>query len=114
MHTAVVCKKYPLRRLCSYAPSMGSLLTRGFYDRRKERGETTCNKNSIPYDTAGANKPNGIRLGSAAAAARGLQPADMEVIAHCIDLVVTKREAGIEEAKALVAEITKRYPLHRQ
>ena len=73
----------------------------------------TCNKNSIPYDTAGANKPNGIRLGSAAAAARGLQPADMEVIAHCIDLVVTKREAGIEEAKALVAEITKRYPLHR-
>jgi len=73
----------------------------------------TCNKNSIPFDTAGANNPNGIRLGSAAATTRGLQPADMEIVAECIDLVVTKREAGVEEAKALVAEITKRYPLHK-
>ena len=73
----------------------------------------TCNKNSIPYDTAGANHPNGIRLGTAAVAARGLQPADMETIAHCIDLLVSKREAGVKEARAMVAEITIRYPLYR-
>ena len=73
----------------------------------------TCNKNSIPYDTAGANHPNGIRLGTAAVAARGLQPADMETIAHCIDLLVSKREAGVKEARALVAEITVKYPLYR-
>jgi len=79
-----------------------------------DRANITCNKNSIPYDTAGANNPNGIRLGTAAAAARGLQPADMDIIAQCIDLVVTKREAGLDEAKALVAGITKRYPLYNK
>ena len=68
---------------------------------------------AIPYDTAGANHPNGIRLGTAAVAARGLQPADMETIAHCIDLLVSKREAGVKEARALVAEITVKYPLYR-
>jgi len=73
----------------------------------------TCNKNSIPYDTAGANNPNGIRLGTAAVAARGLQPSDMETIAQCIDLLVTKREEGVKEARARVAEITCRYPLYR-
>ena len=46
-------------------------------------------------------------------AARGLQPADMDTIAHCIDLLVSKREAGVKEARALVAEITVKYPLYR-
>ena len=73
----------------------------------------TCNKNSIPYDTAGANNPNGIRLGTAAVSTRGLQPCDMDTIAACIDLLVTKREAALEEVKAMVKSITKRYPLHK-
>ena len=73
----------------------------------------TCNKNSIPFDTAGANNPNGIRLGTAALSTRGLQPEDMDIIAQCIDLVVTEREVGVEKAKAMVAKITKRYPLHK-
>ena len=72
----------------------------------------TCNKNSIPYDTAGANCPNGIRLGTAAVSARGLQPADMETIAQCIDILVSQREAGVKEARAKVAEITIKYPLY--
>ena len=73
----------------------------------------TCNKNSIPYDTAGANHPNGIRLGTAAVSARGLQPEDMETIAECIDMLVNQREAGVKEARAKVAEITIKYPLYR-
>ena len=72
----------------------------------------TCNKNSIPYDTAGANRPNGIRLGTAAVSARGLQPEDMVTIAECIDMLVTQREAGVKEARAKVAEITVKYPLY--
>ena len=72
----------------------------------------TCNKNSIPYDTAGANRPNGIRLGTAAVSARGLQPADMETIAECIDILVSQREAGVKDARAKVAEITIKYPLY--
>ncbi len=78
-----------------------------------DKGHLTCNKNSIPYDTAGANNPNGIRLGSAACAARGLQPADMEVVAECIDLLVSKREAAVEEVCAKVKAITDKYPLYR-
>ena len=78
-----------------------------------DKGHLTCNKNSIPYDTAGANNPNGIRLGTAACAARGLQPADMEVIAECIDLLVTKREDAVEEVCAKVKTITDKYPLYR-
>ena len=78
-----------------------------------DKGHLTCNKNSIPYDTAGANNPNGIRLGSAACAARGLQPADMEVVAECIDLLVSKREEAVEEVCAKVKAITDKYPLYR-
>ena len=78
-----------------------------------DKGHLTCNKNSIPYDTAGANNPNGIRLGTAACAARGLQPADMEVIAECIDLLVSKREDAVEEVCAKVKAITDKYPLYR-
>lgn len=79
-----------------------------------DQANITCNKNAIPFDTAGANNPNGIRLGTAAAAARGLQPADMETVARCIDLLVTKREDALEEVRALVAEITAKYPLYRR
>ena len=79
-----------------------------------DQANITCNKNAIPFDTAGANNPNGIRLGTAAAAARGLQPADMETVADCIDLLVTKREDALEEVRALVAEITAKYPLYRR
>ncbi len=79
-----------------------------------DQANITCNKNAIPFDTAGANNPNGIRLGTAAAAARGLQPADMEIVARCIDLLVTKREDALEEVRALVAEITAKYPLYRK
>ena len=78
-----------------------------------DKGHLTCNKNSIPYDTAGANNPNGIRLGSAACASRGLQPADMEVVAECIDLLVSKREDAVEEVCAKVKTITDKYPLYR-
>lgn len=78
-----------------------------------DKANITCNKNAIPFDTAGANNPNGIRLGTAAAASRGLQPADMEVVAQCIDMLCTRREDAVEEVKAMVAEITKKYPLHK-
>ena len=78
-----------------------------------DRANITCNKNTIPFDTAGANNPNGIRLGTAAVSTRGFRPEDMDVIAHCIDIIVNRREDAIDEARALVAELTAKYPLHR-
>ena len=78
-----------------------------------DAGNITCNKNSIPDDPASANVTSGVRLGTAAISARGFQPADMEVIADCIDMLVTRRYDAVDEVKAKVAELTARYPLYK-
>ena len=54
-----------------------------------------------------------MRLGTAAISARGFQPADMEVIAQCIDMLVSKGPEAAEEVKTRVAELTERYPLYK-
>lgn len=73
----------------------------------------TCNKNAIPDDPASPNVTSGVRLGTAAISARGFQPADMEVIAQCIDMLVSKGPEAAEEVKTRVAELTERYPLYK-
>ena len=73
----------------------------------------TCNKNAIPDDPASPNVTSGVRLGTAAISARGFQPADMEVIAQCIDELVSKGPEAAEAVKARVAELTERYPLYK-
>ena len=73
----------------------------------------TCNKNAIPDDPASPNVTSGVRLGTAAISARGFQPADMEVIAQCIDELVSKGPEAAEAVKTRVAELTERYPLYK-
>ena len=73
----------------------------------------TCNKNAIPDDPASPNVTSGVRLGTAAISARGFQPADMEVIAQCIDELVSKGPEAAEAVKVRVAELTERYPLYK-
>jgi len=73
----------------------------------------TCNKNAIPDDPVSPNVTSGVRLGTAAISARGFQPADMEVIAQCIDMLVSKGPEAAEEVKTRVAELTERYPLYK-
>lgn len=73
----------------------------------------TCNKNAIPDDPASPNVTSGVRLGTAAISARGFQPTDMEVIAQCIDMLVSKGPEAAEEVKTRVAELTERYPLYK-
>lgn len=71
----------------------------------------TCNKNAIPNDPASPFVTSGIRLGTAAATTRGLNAEDMKQVAKAIALTVDRKEA-IDEARAIVESITKKYPMY--
>ena len=71
----------------------------------------TANKNTIPNDPQSPFVTSGIRLGTPAITSRGMNTEDMDRIAEAISLVVKEKEAGIAAAKAIVAELTAKYPL---
>ena len=71
----------------------------------------TANKNTIPNDPKSAFVTSGIRLGTPAVTSRGMNTEDMDRIAEAISLVIKEKEAGIPAAKAIVAELTAKYPL---
>ena len=52
----------------------------------------TCNKNLIPFDKRPPSQASGIRLGSPALTTRGMQPEDMQRIAHWIGRVLRAPE----------------------
>lgn len=70
----------------------------------------TCNKNAIPNDPQSPFVTSGVRLGTAAVTSRGMQPGDMDQIAEAIALTLKSCDHQ-EQAKALVKELTDRYPL---
>ena len=70
----------------------------------------TCNKNAIPNDPQSAFVTSGVRLGTAAVTSRGMKPEDMDVIAEAISLMLHDR-SNKEQAKALVKQLTEKYPL---
>ena len=76
-----------------------------------DEAHITANKNTIPNEQRSPFVTSGIRLGSPAATTRGLNEADMDQVAEAIALVIKNREEGIEPAKAIIAEITAKYPL---
>ncbi len=71
----------------------------------------TCNKNTIPNDPKSAFVTSGVRLGTPAVTARGMNEADMDVIAEAIASMIRDPEANREKAKALVKSLTDKYPL---
>ena len=73
----------------------------------------TCNKNAVPNDPQSPNVTSGVRLGTAALSARGMQPADMDRIADCIARMARDPEGSRQEVLAVVKELTDRYPLYR-
>ncbi len=72
----------------------------------------TCNKNTIPKDPASPFVTSGIRLGTAAVTSRGFKTDDMDVVAEAIALAIDKKDAAVEEVKALVKGLTDKYPLY--
>ena len=73
----------------------------------------TCNKNSIPNDTASKMVTSGLRLGTAALTTRGLNTEDMVTVAEAIKLVLVDRtDASRKEAAKMVSDLTEKYPLY--
>lgn len=88
----------------------GKDLTGKELEKRLDDANITCNKNTVPNDPRSPFVTSGVRLGTPAVTSRGMVEADMEKIAEAIAMVVESK-ANIEPAKAIVAELTKKYPL---
>jgi glycine hydroxymethyltransferase len=71
----------------------------------------TCNKNTIPNDPKSPFVTSGIRLGTPAVTSRGMNCEDMDRIAEAIAIMIKEGEAGLPKARAIVAELTAKYPL---
>ena len=76
-----------------------------------DEAHITANKNTIPNEQRSPFVTSGIRLGTPAVTTRGMNTEDMDRVAEAIALVIKEKEAGIEKAKAIVAELTAKYPL---
>ena len=72
----------------------------------------TANKYTIPNDPQSPFVTSGIRLGTAAVSSRGMNPDDMDQIAEAIAMLIDDHEANTEKAKAIVKELTDKYPLY--
>ena len=71
----------------------------------------TCNKNTIPNDPKSPFVTSGVRLGTAAVTSRGMNTEDMDKIAEAIAMMIKEGESAAEKAKAIVEELTAKYPL---
>jgi glycine hydroxymethyltransferase len=76
-----------------------------------DQAHITANKNTIPNDPQSPFVTSGIRLGTPAVTSRGMNTEDMDKIAEAIALVIKGGEEKVGEAAAIVAELTKKYPL---
>ena len=72
----------------------------------------TCNKNTIPNDPQSPFVTSGVRLGTAAVTTRGMNTADMDVIADAIAMIIYDADANTAKAKELVKTLTDKYPLY--
>ena len=75
----------------------------------------TTNKNTIPNDPQSPFVTSGLRMGTPAMTSRGFKEEDVLKVTDAIALVLDNPEnpAKMEEAKAIVKELTDKYPLHK-
>ena len=76
-----------------------------------DEAHITANKNTVPNDPQKPFVTSGIRLGTPAVTSRGMNTEDMDRIAEAISIVVKEGEEGVPKARAIVDELTKKYPL---
>jgi len=72
----------------------------------------TCNKNTIPFETLSPMITSGIRLGTPAVTTRGMNEADMEVLADIIACTLKDFDNYKDKAITRVKELTNKYPLY--
>ena len=76
-----------------------------------DEAHITANKNTIPNDPQKPFVTSGIRLGTPAVTSRGMNTEDMDKIAEAIALISSGGEERVPEARAIVKELTDKYPL---
>lgn len=76
-----------------------------------DRVNITANKNAIPNDPQSPFVTSGLRLGTAAVTARGMNGKDMDVIAEAVACMIQDPETNAEKARSLVRSLTEKYPL---
>ena len=76
-----------------------------------DEAHITANKNTIPNDPKSPFVTSGIRLGTPAATSRGLKCDDFDNVAEAIATVIKEGEAGVPKARAIVDELTAKYPI---
>lgn len=79
-------------------------------ERRLDEAHITCNKNTIPNDPRSPFVTSGVRLGTPAVTTRGMKESEMDLIAEGIIQVMRSAE-NVEKVKAIVKELTEKYPL---
>ena len=82
-------------------------------EKRLDEVYITANKNTIPNEQRSPFITSGVRLGTPAVTTRGLNEADMDIIAECIYLAVTDFENSQDKIRSMVNGICERYPLYK-
>lgn len=77
-----------------------------------DAAKITCNKNTVPNDPASPFVTSGIRLGTPAVTTRGMDTADMDVIAEAIAMLIESVDTNKTKAMELVETLTSKYPLY--
>lgn len=73
----------------------------------------TVNKNAVPNDPQSPFITSGVRIGTPAVTARGLDEEDMKKIAECIYLTAKDFENSKEKVRETVTAICAKYPLYQ-
>ena len=75
----------------------------------------TTNKNAIPDDSESPFVTSGLRMGTPAMTSRGFKEEDVIKTVEAIALVIDNPESAeaMQQARAIVKELTDKYPLHR-
>ncbi len=87
-------------------------LTGKDFEKKLDEVYITVNKNSIPNERRSPFVTSGVRIGTAAVTTRGLNEADMQVIADCIWKTATAFETEADNIRHQVTELLKKYPLY--
>ena len=82
-------------------------------ERRLDMANITANKNTVPGEVRSAVETSGVRIGTPAVTSRGLNEADMDIIAAGIASII-ESEDNIPAVRESTPELTSRYPLQQQ
>ncbi len=81
-------------------------------ERRLNDVYITVNKNTVPNEQRSPFVTSGVRIGTPAVTTRGLNAADMDVIANCIVLAIQDFDNNVDKIRGMVEDICCRYPLY--